>query len=97
MEDKELDTLIKEHLYNNLKYNYNYTIQDLRKKVGMRHMGEKQRDFFALVYFLVCFNYFGDFFISKTEFSHCLYLCIHGITFPFCDTIIPYFREFVNR
>ena len=48
MEDKELGTLIKEHLYNNLKYNYNYTIQDLRKKVGLRHMGAKQRDFFTV-------------------------------------------------
>ena len=48
MEDKELDTLIKEHLYNDLRHNYNYTMADLRKKVGLRKMGLKKLDFFTV-------------------------------------------------
>lgn len=48
MENFEIEKLIAEHLYNNLRHNYNYTMADLRKKVGLRKMGMKKLDFFTV-------------------------------------------------
>ena len=48
MENFEIEKLIADHLYNNLRHNYNYTMADLRKKVGLRKMGMKKLDFFTV-------------------------------------------------
>ena len=48
MENFEIEKLIADHLYNNLRHNYNYTMADLRKKVGLRKMGLKKLDFFTV-------------------------------------------------
>ena len=48
MENFEMESLIKEHLYNDLRHNYNYTMTELRKRVGRRKMGLKKLDFFTV-------------------------------------------------
>ena len=48
MENFEIEKLIADHLYNNLRHNYNYTMADLRKKVGLRKMGMTKLDFFTV-------------------------------------------------
>ena len=48
MENFEIEKLIADHLYSNLRHNYNYTMADLRKKVGLRKMGLKKLDFFTV-------------------------------------------------
>lgn len=48
MESFEIENLIKEHLYNDLRHNYIYTMTDLRKRVGLRKMGLKKLDFFTV-------------------------------------------------
>lgn len=48
MENFEIENLIKEHLYNDLRHNYNYTMTELRKRVGLRKMGLKKLDFFTV-------------------------------------------------
>lgn len=48
MEHFEIEKLIADHLYNNLRHNYNYTMTELRKRVGLRKMGLKKLDFFTV-------------------------------------------------
>ena len=45
---KNAETIIKEHLYKNLKSNYNYTLAELRNRIGFKRMDARTKDYFTV-------------------------------------------------